>query len=229
MLNVPIFEVPKRLAALADEAQSFHKQLEARAEHGTISAEDLLADAKTVAGVKVVVADVPLGNGNLFRQLIDQIRQSSAPWRRLARDRRIRGESDAGRGGQQRCPRSRPRWKLGKKTQQRSSAAAVVVGVRTWLRLVANCQKTCRRLSKRLRRSPQSCSAVRRPHWPRVACRALPVRALLSGAPAPASLPADCNPTIALASNVRRVHDPASQVVAIRQRGRSFAFRCDLA
>ena len=79
ILNVPLFDVPNRLQGLIKELATVKTQLEQREQQGAISVEDLMADAENVAGVNVVVAEVPLANGNLLRQLIDQIRQDSAP------------------------------------------------------------------------------------------------------------------------------------------------------
>ncbi len=79
LLNVPLFDVPTRVASLIQEREHLQSQLVEREKQGVTSAEDLLAQAIDAGGVKVVVAHVPLANGNLLRQLIDQLRQSSGP------------------------------------------------------------------------------------------------------------------------------------------------------
>jgi alanyl-tRNA synthetase len=79
LLNVPLFEVPDRLAVMHGEQTSLEQQLTQRAEQGVTSIDDLLATAEDCGGVKVVVAEIPLANGNLLRQLIDRIRQACSP------------------------------------------------------------------------------------------------------------------------------------------------------
>ena len=79
LLNLPLFDVPDRVKTLLNERTALAEQLEKRADQGSISLEDLTSQSQAVAGVSVVVADVPMANGNLLRQWIDQIRQTSAP------------------------------------------------------------------------------------------------------------------------------------------------------
>jgi alanyl-tRNA synthetase len=79
LLNVGLFEVPDRIRGLQAEVAALREQLAAREEVGAISAADLLARAEVVKGIKVVIADLPLSNSNLMRQLIDQIRKTASP------------------------------------------------------------------------------------------------------------------------------------------------------
>jgi alanyl-tRNA synthetase len=79
VLNVPLFEIPERTAALQTECDQLLEQLDRRRKQGRASVADLLADATDCAAVKLVVAEVALANANLLRQLIDQIRKTAAP------------------------------------------------------------------------------------------------------------------------------------------------------
>ncbi len=79
ILNVPLFEIPDRVAALQAECDHSSEQLNRRRNQGRASVDDLLADALDCAGVKLVVAEVALANANLLRQLIDQVRKAAAP------------------------------------------------------------------------------------------------------------------------------------------------------
>jgi alanyl-tRNA synthetase len=76
LLNVPLFEVPQRVAQLLGERQELSEQLERRAQQGGTSVDDLLAGAEQLGDVRLIVAEVPLANGNLLRQLVDRIRQA---------------------------------------------------------------------------------------------------------------------------------------------------------
>jgi alanyl-tRNA synthetase len=78
-LNVSLFDVPQRAAALVAEAESLRRQIESQSTAGEVNAESLLAGASEVAGVKVVAAEVPGGNPILMRQLIDQLRKTASP------------------------------------------------------------------------------------------------------------------------------------------------------
>jgi alanyl-tRNA synthetase len=81
LLSVAMLSVPERIEALKAEIVTLEKQLAERAAAGPLSGERLLESAEEVGGVTVVVAEVPGVEGNLMRQLIDQVRgktQSSA-------------------------------------------------------------------------------------------------------------------------------------------------------
>jgi alanyl-tRNA synthetase len=73
-LSVAPLAVPERIAALQAEIGSLEKQLAEREAAGPLSGETLLQSAETVGGVTVVVTEVPGVEGNLMRQLIDQVR-----------------------------------------------------------------------------------------------------------------------------------------------------------
>jgi alanyl-tRNA synthetase len=81
LLSVAMLSVPERIEALKAEIATLEKQLAERAAAGPLSGERLLESAEMIGGVTVVVAEVPGIEGNLMRQLIDQVRgktQSSA-------------------------------------------------------------------------------------------------------------------------------------------------------
>jgi alanyl-tRNA synthetase len=81
LLSVAMLSVPERIEALKSEIATLEKQLAERAAAGPLSGDRLLESAVTIGGVTVVVAEVPGVEGNLMRQLIDQVRgktQSSA-------------------------------------------------------------------------------------------------------------------------------------------------------
>jgi alanyl-tRNA synthetase len=78
LLNVALFDVPSRIEGLKGEAESLEQQLKRLAEAGTVSADSLLERGETIGATRVVVAETPGANANLMRQLIDQIRKSSA-------------------------------------------------------------------------------------------------------------------------------------------------------
>src|SRR3954463_16454103 len=77
-LSVAPLAVPQRIAALQAEVASLEKQLAEREAAGPLSGETLLASAEQVDGVTVVVTEVPGVEGNLMRQLIDQVRGKSS-------------------------------------------------------------------------------------------------------------------------------------------------------
>ena len=79
ILNVGLFEVPQRFAAIQAEIEKLKQQLAASEGAETVSADTLLERASEAAGVPVVVAETPGGNPNTMRQLIDQIRQKQSP------------------------------------------------------------------------------------------------------------------------------------------------------
>lgn len=78
-LSVAPLAVPQRITALQGEVASFEKQLAERSAAGPLSGETLLESAEQVGGVTVVVTEVPGVDGNLMRQLIDQVRVKAAP------------------------------------------------------------------------------------------------------------------------------------------------------
>jgi alanyl-tRNA synthetase len=77
-LSVAPLAVAQRIAALQGEVASLEKQLAERAAAGPLSGETLLESAEQIDGVTVVVSEVPGVEGNLMRQLIDQVRGKSS-------------------------------------------------------------------------------------------------------------------------------------------------------
>jgi alanyl-tRNA synthetase len=76
-LSVAPLAVPGRIAALQSEVSSLEKQLAERAAAGPLSGDSLLESAETIGGVTVVITEVPGVEGNLMRQLIDQVRSKT--------------------------------------------------------------------------------------------------------------------------------------------------------
>ncbi len=74
LLSVAMLAVPQRIESLQAEIATLEKQLSERAAAGPLSGEALLESAEDVGGVTVVVTEVPGVEGNLMRQLIDQVR-----------------------------------------------------------------------------------------------------------------------------------------------------------
>jgi alanyl-tRNA synthetase len=77
ILKVPPEELPDRIEKLGKELRELKKQAASGPKAG-LSVEQLIAAAADVAGVKVVIAEVP-GGPNDLRQVIDQIRRKAAP------------------------------------------------------------------------------------------------------------------------------------------------------
>ncbi len=77
-LSVAPLAVPQRIAAVQAEIAALEKQLAERAAAGPLSGERLLESAEQVGGVTVVVTELPGVEGNLMRQLIDQVRGKSS-------------------------------------------------------------------------------------------------------------------------------------------------------
>ena len=69
-----MLDVPQRIEALKSEIATLEKQLAERAAAGPLSGDRLLESAEQVGDVTVVVIEVPGVEGNLMRQLIDQVR-----------------------------------------------------------------------------------------------------------------------------------------------------------
>ena len=74
LLSVAPLVVPQRVAAIQADITATEKQLSERAAAGPLSGDALLKTAATIAGVTVVVAELPGVESNLMRQLIDQVR-----------------------------------------------------------------------------------------------------------------------------------------------------------
>ncbi len=78
-LRSPPAELPTRVAALAKRVRDLEKQLAAGQKTAQLSADELLAGAADLGGVKLVVAEAPSAGPNDLRALIDQLRQKAAP------------------------------------------------------------------------------------------------------------------------------------------------------
>ncbi|HJT34623.1 MAG TPA: alanine--tRNA ligase [Pirellulales bacterium] len=76
-LRVPPAEVPHRVAALVKEVRELKKQLASGGKVAGASADELLAAAHEVGGVKLIVAEVPEATADGLRQLIDQLRRKA--------------------------------------------------------------------------------------------------------------------------------------------------------
>ena len=74
VLNVSLFDVPQRISALLDDQEKLKQQLEQMESAESIDADQLIADSQSHEGVNYIVREIPNGNPNLLRQLIDQVR-----------------------------------------------------------------------------------------------------------------------------------------------------------
>ncbi|GIW94322.1 MAG: alanine--tRNA ligase [Pirellulaceae bacterium] len=74
LLNVSVFDVPKRLQALLDERDKLRQQVEQLRQTGLLSGESLLAEAESVGDTRLVIREIPQANPALLRHLIDQVR-----------------------------------------------------------------------------------------------------------------------------------------------------------
>jgi alanyl-tRNA synthetase len=77
LLKIPPEELPERVEALAKEMRQLRKQA-AAGPKGGLSVDQMIATAAEVAGVKVVITEVP-GGPNELRQMIDQLRRKASP------------------------------------------------------------------------------------------------------------------------------------------------------
>ncbi|MFO0790349.1 MAG: alanine--tRNA ligase [Pirellulales bacterium] len=73
-LSVAALAIPDRIDAIKKEISALEKQLAERAAAGPLTGERLLEFAEEIGGVTVVIHDLPGVEGNLMRQLIDQVR-----------------------------------------------------------------------------------------------------------------------------------------------------------
>jgi len=78
ILNVALFDVPARVAALSDECSALRQQISTQASSGDLSADSLFEKSEQIGDTRVVVAETPGANSNLMRQLIDQLRKKTA-------------------------------------------------------------------------------------------------------------------------------------------------------
>lgn len=77
LLNVAPFDVPQRVVALLEEVRDLEKQVRELDQAGALSADSLLERGEQMEDVSVVICEIPGGNANLMRQLIDQVRKKS--------------------------------------------------------------------------------------------------------------------------------------------------------
>ena len=77
LLNAPLFEVSERVVGLQEEKDNLEAEVATLAQAETVTADSLLASAQDLSGVTVILSQVPVGNANLMRQLIDQVRQQT--------------------------------------------------------------------------------------------------------------------------------------------------------
>ena len=66
-----------RVKGMLADVDSLRQQAENLAASGDLSAESLLENALTIGSAAVVITEIPGGNSNLMRQLIDQIRKKT--------------------------------------------------------------------------------------------------------------------------------------------------------
>jgi alanyl-tRNA synthetase len=78
-LNIAPLDVPRRVATLLKEVADLKAQLAAGPRGGELSADKLIEQAATIAGIMVIVAEAAGANPNLMRQLIDQVRRKASP------------------------------------------------------------------------------------------------------------------------------------------------------
>jgi|688.fasta_scaffold01372_27 alanyl-tRNA synthetase len=78
MVNVALPEVVNRVESLLGDESKILEQLKQLTSGGEISADQLIAEAKQIGGVLVIASEIPGGNPNLMRQLIDAIRKKSS-------------------------------------------------------------------------------------------------------------------------------------------------------
>jgi alanyl-tRNA synthetase len=78
-LNVAPFETPQRIRGMLEEIAELKQQIAKLGQEGDISADRLIQEAERIDDVPVVIHQLPAGNPNLMRQLIDQIRQKTSP------------------------------------------------------------------------------------------------------------------------------------------------------
>ena len=74
-LNVPLLKVSERVSGMINDLASLNKQVESLSASGDLSADSLLENSSSIGNASIVVTEIPGGNSNLMRQLIDQIRK----------------------------------------------------------------------------------------------------------------------------------------------------------
>ncbi|MEM8678645.1 MAG: DHHA1 domain-containing protein, partial [Planctomycetota bacterium] len=79
LLNVTLFDVAERVQGIVAEQARLEAEIERMGAAGDLSAESLLETANQIGDAAVVIQEIPGGNPNLMRQLIDQIRKKVEP------------------------------------------------------------------------------------------------------------------------------------------------------
>jgi alanyl-tRNA synthetase len=84
VLKLPVDEIADRVEAMSKELRQLRKQATSGAKSGGMTPDGLLAEAQEIAGVKVIVTELPETAGGYpaapqMRELIDQIRRKGAP------------------------------------------------------------------------------------------------------------------------------------------------------
>ena len=79
LLNVPLFETAQRVDGLLKEIETLETQIANQGQVELLTADELLKGAAVVDDIHLVVSEVPGGNPNVLRGLIDQIRQKQSP------------------------------------------------------------------------------------------------------------------------------------------------------
>jgi len=79
LLRCPPEELPHRVEALMKEARQLKKQLAGGGQVQGVSVEQLIEKAEKLGEVNVIISEVPGGNANVFRQMIDQLRRKASP------------------------------------------------------------------------------------------------------------------------------------------------------
>ncbi len=92
ILRVPPTEVPDRVELLAREVRQLKKQAGSAPRAKGISVENLLASAVDVGGTRVVIHEVPGGDPDSLRELIDQLRRKAAPVAAMLASRQDEGK-----------------------------------------------------------------------------------------------------------------------------------------
>ena len=77
MLNAPALELPTRIQSMLDELKSLRGQLETLASSESLDADGLIQSSISVGETKLITCEIPGGNPNLMRSLIDQIRKKT--------------------------------------------------------------------------------------------------------------------------------------------------------
>ncbi len=78
-MNVPIFEVPDRVAAMLAEVESLTKQLEELDNAPSVDADSLIGMGEKISDILVIVQELHGSNPGMMRQLIDQVRKKTQP------------------------------------------------------------------------------------------------------------------------------------------------------